>query len=110
MFKSILPVLFVASCLPTAMAATCSAVGWMRDNSVIVTGPLTATDGVKLYNADGDQIGEMDCSDDCPGACTEFGWVDGDGLQARFGWAASCDINKSTYALIFCLSISREQC
>lgn len=98
MFKSTLPALFVASCLPIAMAATCSAVGWMRDNSVIVTGPLTSSNGVKLFNADGAQIGEMDCDENCPGACTDFAWVDGDGLQNRFAWAADCNINKFTYA------------
>lgn len=98
MFKSILPALIVIPCLPTAMAATCSAVGWMRDNSVIVEGPLTASNGVILFNMDGDQVGEMNCDNNCPGACTDFAWVDGDGLKNRFAWAASCNVNTFLYA------------
>ncbi|KAL4887778.1 hypothetical protein BDV59DRAFT_212012 [Aspergillus ambiguus] len=96
MSKIILPALFVATCLSTTMAATCSAVGWMRDNSVMVEGPLAAWNGVELFNANGDQIGEMNCDDDCPGACTDFAWIDGDGLETSFAWAASCNINTFT--------------
>lgn len=98
MFNSILPALFMASCLPTAMSATCSAVGWLKDNSVIVQGPLTSDNGVILFNANGDQIGEMNCDDNCPGACTDLALIEGDGLEDRFAWAASCNINTFMYA------------
>lgn len=110
MFKSIiLPAVFIASsCLPTAMAETCVAVGWMRDNSVVRLGPQGGSQGVQLFNAKGDQIGEMDCSIDCPGACTDLAAVESEELGDTFFWAGSCNINDFKYvpvllAKTFCL-------
>ncbi|BCS19581.1 uncharacterized protein APUU_20013A [Aspergillus puulaauensis] len=91
MFKSTVPALFMASCLPATLAATCSAVGYLTSNSVVGLGPQGGMSGVFLYNGDGDKIGELTGD---AGACTDIADISGDGLDDTFGWAATCNINS----------------
>lgn len=97
MLKSTVPALFMASCLPATLAATCSAVGYLTSNSVVGLGPQGGMSGVFLYNGDGDKIGELTGD---AGACTDIADISGDGLDDTFGWAATCNINSFRYAPI----------
>jgi hypothetical protein len=96
MFKSIVPALFMASCLPTTLAATCSAVGWLTSSSVVGLGPQGGMSGVTLYNGDGDPIGDLA---DGENACTDLAHIEGDGLDYVFSWASTCNINTFEYAI-----------
>ncbi|KAJ5431316.1 hypothetical protein N7445_009048 [Penicillium cf. griseofulvum] len=93
MFKFATTALLFASCLPTAFAAKCSAVGWQHQTTI--RGGMVGDMGVYLYRGD-DKIGEAKQCMKCQTPCTDLMMVEGEGLEDTFGWAASCNLNHFT--------------
>ncbi|KAJ5744682.1 hypothetical protein N7533_009552 [Penicillium manginii] len=91
--KPLIPALLATSFLPATMAETCSAIGSLSDNSVVGLGPQGLSSNVILQNGNGDKIGELEVCDTCPHACTDLAYIEGEGLEDSFAWAASCSIN-----------------
>ncbi|KAJ5356801.1 hypothetical protein N7517_011410 [Penicillium concentricum] len=86
-------IFLLASCLPAVLAEKCSAIGWQHQTTI--KGGTLGNYGVTLYRGD-KEIGKSKNCRKCPGVCSDLTWVEGEGLEAKFGWAASCNINHFT--------------
>ena len=86
--------LLVASSLPSAMAATCYAVGVRSTNSAgFGLGGTTYSggEGLVLYNENDEEIGSYDPGRFGSGVCSDFIAVPTDNLPLVFEWGASCE-------------------
>lgn len=88
------------SSLPSAMAASCSAVGYYGDNSIWNPdgGPtVTGNQDAKVYK-NGDFIYEYQPCDTCSSMCSDYIGLDAhhEQLDQTFGWAASCNNRRFT--------------
>lgn len=96
MHASIPVILLVASSLPSAMAGKCSAVGWISNNHIWGGpdgSPSAATSGVRLYDPDGNDIGDYDGDDP---SCSDLLTWSSAYLDDTFSWGATCNMNGFT--------------
>jgi hypothetical protein len=101
MFKAAaLPALLLAtSYLPPALAAKCSAVGYLENDSAGFGFGTTysAMSGIYLYNEKGDKIGSAEPCEACVLACDDLIHIRGKGLDNLFSWGGSCNGGVITY-------------
>lgn len=92
--------LLVASSLPSAMAATCYAMGVRSTNSAgFGLGGTTYSggQGLVLYNENDEEIGSYDPGQFGSGVCSDFIAVPTDNLPLVFEWGASCEFQNFGY-------------
>ncbi|OQE44879.1 hypothetical protein PENCOP_c002G02892 [Penicillium coprophilum] len=86
-------IFLLASCLPVVLADKCSAIGWQLQTTI--KGGTLGDYGINLFRGD-KLIGKAENCMKCPGVCSDLTWVEGEGLEHKFGWAAGCSINHFT--------------